>query len=410
MFRVLHTSDWHIGKTLFSKKRYAEFSQFLTWLLGIIEQESIDILLVSGDIFDTTTPSNKALELYYSFLAAVSRTSCRQIVVTGGNHDSPTSLDAPKELLSSLRISVVGAARQELCEEIIVVKNVLGQELVVCAVPYLRERDVRVVEAGQSLEEKAAAIKNGVREHYQQVVAAALAQKAVTAPLIVMGHLFAARAVSVGDDSERELYVGTLAHIDIEELPQGVDYYAFGHLHLPQKVGGSEYKRYSGAPLPLTFKEAKKSKSVIVAEFDGAGIEPRVHELEVPVFQRLLSITGELEQILGMLHGLVASQESVWVEVEYTGLELCSELKERVEEVVQDSKVEVCRIRNPRSLELSLQEMAQGSDIELAELEPDYVFELCLQANGVDSVQAEEFRAMYKGILLEINEADVNAI
>ena len=94
--KLLHTSDWHIGRTLYGRKRYAEFEAFLNWLADLIEREDIDVLLVSGDVFDNSTPSNYAQELYYGFLCRVAASSNRHVVVTAGNHDSPSFLNAPE--------------------------------------------------------------------------------------------------------------------------------------------------------------------------------------------------------------------------------------------------------------------------------------------------------------------------
>ena len=108
--KILHTSDWHIGSTFYGKKRYEEFSLFFAWLLETINTEKIDVLLVSGDIFDTALPSNTAQQIYYSFLISLRQSCCRHAVITGGNHDSPSFLNAPKQLLKTLDIHVVGAA------------------------------------------------------------------------------------------------------------------------------------------------------------------------------------------------------------------------------------------------------------------------------------------------------------
>jgi len=98
--KILHTSDWHIGRTLYGRKRYEEFEAFLVWLAGTIIQEQVDVLLVAGDVFDTSAPSNRAQELYYRFLCRIAASSCRHVVVTAGNHDSPSFLNAPRELLT----------------------------------------------------------------------------------------------------------------------------------------------------------------------------------------------------------------------------------------------------------------------------------------------------------------------
>lgn len=410
MLRVLHTSDWHIGKTLFSKKRYDEFEEFFDWLVEVIRKEEVDVLLISGDIFDTTTPSNKALKLYYSFLSATSQTSCRKIVITGGNHDSATSLDAPKELLEALHISVVGAAREDIAEEIITVNNVGGEpQLVVCAVPYLRERDIRVVDAGDTLADKAEKLKSGVKEHYVTAVSKAKEILSQGVPLIVMGHLFAANALSSGDDSERELYVGSLAHVDIGELPDNVDYYALGHLHIKQRVGGSEYKRYSGSPLPMSFAEAAQDKAVLLLDFEDGNTTPEIKEIAIPVFQRLEKISGGIESLLGRITELKKEDTSIWIEVEYTGSEICSDLKDQIEQAVANTQLEVCRVRNNTGLELSLEQIAQNSDIELAELDHARVFEMCLDEHELGSVQAAELKELYSQVIHGIFESDINA-
>lgn len=91
--KILHTSDWHIGRSLYGRKRYEEFEAFLAWLAETIHQEQVDVLLVAGDVFDTSTPSNRAQELYYRFLCRVATSSCRHVVVIAGNHDSPSFLN-----------------------------------------------------------------------------------------------------------------------------------------------------------------------------------------------------------------------------------------------------------------------------------------------------------------------------
>ena len=153
--KVLHTSDWHIGRSLYGRKRYEEFEAFLTWLAETIQENSIDALLVAGDVFDTSAPSNRAQELYYRFLCRVAASSCRHVVVVAGNHDSPSFLNAPKELLKVLDVHVVGNASADPEDEVLVLCDKQDTpELIVCAVPYLRDRDIRVAEAGESIEDK----------------------------------------------------------------------------------------------------------------------------------------------------------------------------------------------------------------------------------------------------------------
>jgi len=147
--KILHTSDWHIGRALYGRKRYEELEAFLNWLVGLIEDENIDVLLVAGDVFDNSTPGNHAQELYYRFLCRMAASSNRHVVVTAGNHDSPSFLNAPRELLKFLNVHVVGCASDPPADELIVI-NVPDREprLIVCAIPYLRDREIRTAEAG----------------------------------------------------------------------------------------------------------------------------------------------------------------------------------------------------------------------------------------------------------------------
>ncbi|MDZ4164200.1 MAG: exonuclease subunit SbcD [Smithellaceae bacterium] len=119
--KILHTSDWHLGRALYGRKRYEEFETFLNWLVALIETENIDVLLVAGDVFDNSTPSNRAQELYYRFLCRVAAAPHRHVVITAGNHDSPSFLNAPRELLKFLNIHVVGFASDSPVDEVIVI-------------------------------------------------------------------------------------------------------------------------------------------------------------------------------------------------------------------------------------------------------------------------------------------------
>ena len=153
--KILHTSDWHLGRTLCGRKRTAEFEAFLEWLLAALREHEVDVLLVAGDIFDTVAPTNRAQQLYYRFLCRTAEFGCRHVVVVGGNHDSPSFLDAPKELLSFLDVHVVGAVPEKIQEELLTLRGPDGvPALLVCAVPYLRDRDVRVLGADESLGDK----------------------------------------------------------------------------------------------------------------------------------------------------------------------------------------------------------------------------------------------------------------
>ncbi len=434
--KILHTSDWHLGRTLYGRRRYDEFDAFLRWLADTIEQEQVDVLLVAGDVFDTSTPSNRAQALYYRFLCRVAQSCCRHVVVIAGNHDSPSFLDAPGELLKALDVHVVGGAGVQPEDEVIVLHNPQAEpELIVCAVPYLRDRDIRVAEAGESIEDKERKLLEGIREHYAQVAACAEAKRqqlGARVPVVGMGHLFTAGGTTLEGDGVRELYVGSLAHVSASMFPDSFDYLALGHLHVAQKVGGSETRRYCGSPLAMGFGEAGQAKRVCLVSLSGAagrhpsaeengvlaaeqentvlapsGISVSVTQLDIPIFQSLVRIRGDWPSISASLEALRTRQPQAWVEVLYEGDELATDLRERLDAIVAGSGIELLRVRNSRVVERVL---ARAHDDEtLDDLTPDDVFERCLVAHDVPEAQQVVFRDSYREILTALREADKRA-
>ncbi|MEN2750861.1 exonuclease SbcCD subunit D C-terminal domain-containing protein [Psychrobacter sp. FBL11] len=272
---ILHTSDWHLGRRLYGRMRYNEFEAFLHWLETTIDEQNVDILIVAGDIFDTMTPSNRAQALYYEFLGRVSKSCCEHIVIVAGNHDSPTFLDAPSNVLKFLNVHVIGTACEDLNDEVLVLNDTDGApHCIIAAVPYLRDRDVRSSSAGESADSKDANVIKGIRAHYDDVASIAKAKQAQLIkshqrhiPIIATGHLFAAGGTTTEDDGVRELYVGSLGKISADMFDEAFDYVALGHLHVPQRVGGQEHIRYSGSPMPMGFGEARQQKQVLLVQF-----------------------------------------------------------------------------------------------------------------------------------------------
>ncbi|MDD3794334.1 exonuclease SbcCD subunit D C-terminal domain-containing protein [Thauera aminoaromatica] len=407
--RLLHTSDWHIGRTLYGRKRYEEFEAFLTWLAETIQQNEIDALLVAGDVFDTSAPSNRAQELYYRFLCRVAASSCRHVVVVAGNHDSPSFLNAPKELLKALDVHVVGSSTESLEDEVLVLRNEQdAPELIVCAVPYLRDRDIRVAEAGESVEDKERKLIDGIRTHYAAVAALAEQKReelGVDIPIVGTGHLFTAGGQTVDGDGVRELYVGTLAHVTAGIFPANFDYLALGHLHVPQKVNGSETIRYSGSPLPMGFGEAKQQKSVCQVEFHSTSAS--VQLVDVPMFQKLERVKGDWDGISSRILELSATDSQGWLEVIYDGIEVIGDLRERLEEAISGTQMEILRIKNTRIIDRVLGQIHEEETLD--DLNVNDVFERCLAVHEVPEDQRPELLRAYQETVSSLYEDDVQA-
>ncbi len=404
--RILHTSDWHIGRMLFNKKRYEEHEAFLDWLAGRIEQDGVSALLVSGDVFDTTTPSNRAQELYYRFLCRVATSSCRHVVIVAGNHDSSSFLDAPKELLRALNVHVIGCVSEAPEDEVLVLRNRQDvPELIVCAVPYLRDKDIRMVEAGESIEDKERKLVNGIRDHYAKIAALAEQQRrdlGAGIPIVGMGHLYTAGGQTIDGDGVRQLYVGSLAHVTATIFPPCLDYVALGHLHLPQKVGDSETIRYSGSPLPMGFGEARQQK--IVCEVEFCGTAASVEGIDVPLFQKLERVKGDWEDISSGIGSLLRSGSRAWLEVIYEGDEIIGDLRERLEALSADSPMEILRVKDCRVIERVL---GQAHDAEeIAEMSEHEVFERCLAVHEIPEEQRSELRRAYQEAVASLQDDD----
>jgi exonuclease SbcD len=405
--KFLHTSDWHIGRALYGRKRYEEFERFLDWLIGCIESEGVEALLVAGDVFDNGTPSNRALELYYRFLCRCSDAGCRHVVVTAGNHDSPSLLNAPREVLRHLNVHVVGCMAETAEEELVVLHDSDGKpELIVCAVPYLRDRDIRRAEAGETYEDKGRKLVEGIQDHYLQMGDAAVARRDELGgeiPIVATGHLFAAGGQTVESDGVRDLYVGNLGHVGGDAFPDCIDYLALGHLHTAQKVGGADFRRYCGAPIPMSFGEAGQRKIVVAVNMGAAVVS--IEEIPVPCFQPLASVRGDWHRITEQIAAMKKESASVWLEVIYEGDEILGDLQDKLRELIDGTPLEILRTRNMRLVERTLSRMTTEETLD--DLDADEVFSRCLAAHEVPQEQHKELVAAFRETVLALHEDEL---
>ena len=392
--KILHTSDWHIGHTLYAKKRYAEHEQFLGWLKGQITERDIDALIVSGDIFDSGAPGGTAQRLYYDFLTSVLGTCCRTVVIVAGNHDSPGLLDAPAQVLERLCIHIIGLPGDP-ARHVIEMRGRDGlPHALCCAVPYLRKNEmVRIDDERMTSDEK---ITAATAQFYEAVTAAALSHRdKEKIPVVATGHLFAAGARREDGDGVRELYVGNLGQVGADIFPDALDYVALGHIHSQQCVGGKDHIRYSGSPLAMSFSEIGKQKYVIEAELDN-GVS--INKIPVPVFQHMESVSGDYETIIRALRDL--RDEEVWIEVTYTGDEIRPELSADIQDAVKDGKAEVLSIRNNAVLKRILESSGDGQTLDTMKVQD--VFLKCIDSNTFDDRHRQELIDCFNEIVASL--------
>ena len=415
--RVLHTSDWHIGAELFGRSRLEDQRAFLAHLCDVLETRKVDVLLVSGDIFDTTSPSNRAVTLFFDFLHDLRKTGCRHAVITGGNHDSPSQLAAPSSYLSRDRIHVIGCAEAgNLDKEVIVVPGDPGNPaLVICAVPFLRDRDVRRAAFGMDQSERDRALARGIHEHYAQVQAHAMEKMrgfAAPCPLIGMGHLFAAGASA--QDGETTLTVGTLGAVNAAPFQELFAYTALGHIHKPQKAAG-ELVRYSGSPLAMSFGE-RGTKKLLLLDFADGTHEPAawpvdVEELDIPRFRSLVELKGGVDEILDGLEKTAQDAQGAqatfepWVAVDYTGQGPLGAGHDAIRERAADLHLEVVRVRDLSAQKQSVFE-ERTADRELSEYTPKDIFNLCLESRNVEEDRRALLNELFEEICASLDELD----
>ncbi|URQ61747.1 exonuclease subunit SbcD [Pantoea alhagi] len=397
--RIIHTSDWHLGQFFYTRSRAAEHQAFFHWLIERVEEHQVDAVIVAGDIFDTGSPPSYARELYNRFVVDLHRTGC-QLIVLGGNHDSVATLNESRELLACLNTRVIAAASSEPEEQVLTLTTRQGKPgAVLCAIPFLRPRDIMRSQAGQSGEQKQISLLNAITQHYQRSYqhARQLSQQAEKPlPVIATGHL---TTVGVSkSEAVRDIYIGTLDAFPAQAFP-AADYIALGHIHRPQRIAGSEHIRYSGSPLPLSFDELGSEKSVFLVSFaDGklASVEP----LPVPGFQPMQTIKGTLAEIEQQLKPFANASPSrpVWLDIEITTQEYLHNMQQHIQALTEGLPVEVLLMR--RSREQRERALARLQNETLNELKVEEVFERRLeQEEEMDEARRTRVRQLFSGTL-----------
>ena len=288
--RILHTADWHIGQRLHERQRTDEHEKFLEWLLNTIQEYHVELLLVSGDIFDTALPSSESTNLYYRVLYRLYNETNAYAVITAGNHDSPRHLEAPREFLKMGRIYVVGLA--DAPNNCVVTLPSDNPQVAVAAVPFLSESDLRHFSY-----ETEADRNERYRERFKAFYADCVAAMPVELPKILMGHLFV-QGGKIGN-SERDVQIGGATATHASDFPANVSYVALGHLHRPQAIDSADYPiRYSGSPIPLRFNETGYRKKVYLLELSDDGTLIQDEEIEIPIFQALCTVEGDEASVI----------------------------------------------------------------------------------------------------------------
>ena len=430
--KILHTSDWHLGQSFFTKSRKNEHAAFLKWLLQQVEVHQIDAIIVAGDVFDTGTPPSYARELYHAFIGELQGMQCT-LVVLGGNHDSVSVLNESKALLKYLNSHVIASTYGDLSEQVITLNDRNGQpSAVLCAVPFIRPRDVLVSEAGQSGTDKRQALGDAIKQHYGALYNEALSLRAsmeekrikegsknsAAIPIIATGHL-TALGVSQSE-SVRDIYIGTLEGFDAKGFPPA-DYIALGHIHRPQKVAKTEHIRYSGSPIPLSFDELNTQKQVVLITFESESTTPTISTLPVPRFQAMEVIKGDLKAIEAAINksdaitlasqtddavsevdkalsefnktvsatdNAISSKDPVWLCIEVETEDYLTDLQQRIQGLLEGKNAEILQLKRKRKRMVN--SLTEKQNVQLSELSVNDVFEARLALESIEDNTTSE--------------------
>lgn len=291
--RVLHTSDWHIGRTFHGRDLLRDQEIVLSGLADLVVEEGVDVVVVSGDLYDRAVPSGEAVETCVRVLEAIRRAGAA-LVVTPGNHDSAARVGAFADFAAAGGLHL--RTRITRLHEPVLLPDEHGP-VAFYGIPYLEPDPARrVLEASNTVPGASERIEGRGHERVlteaMNRIRADLSARPSGTRSVVLAHAFVGGGRA--SDSERPIGIG-----GVEEVPSsvfsGVDYVALGHLHGPQRI--DEHLRYSGSPLAYSFSEAQHRKSVWVVDLDAAGLAG-VERRELPVPRPLATVRGELEDLL----------------------------------------------------------------------------------------------------------------
>ena len=400
--RIIHTSDWHLGQHFMGQSRQAEHSALIDWLLEQVQAQAADAVLIAGDIFDTGAPPSYARELYNRLIARLHQAGVA-LLVLGGNHDSVAVLEESQGLLQHLGTQVIAATGAPAQHVRILPLRDGSPGCIVCALPFIRPRDVLQSQAEQSAQDKQLALQKAIQATYQQVYAAALQRQAALQaslgrqlPIIATGHLTTVGASS--NESVREIYVGALEAFPTQAFPP-VDYIALGHIHQPQKVGGLDHIRYSGSPIALGFDEAQQPKQMLLVELGAEGLQA-VTALPVPVFQPMVALRSNLAALPAALQQASTQAQPgkpVWLDITIEEDDYLADLTLRVQAMAQDLPLQLLRVKRQRG-----RAAAQWNNPAIDALDaltPAQVFERRLALETIDTELQQALTERYQTVV-----------
>lgn len=427
----IHTADWHLGNQMHEIDRHEESQNFLRWLKNLIVEKNAETLVVAGDIFDTANPSVDARRLYYTFLASLVDTCCKNVIIVGGNHDSAVMLDSAKELLEVLNIRVVGSINNLLPSQMCFELKDSGENVcgICMAVPFVREVELRnLLSDGEKCPDEELYLKVYQKLYTLVFEEAEKLRNGRAIPVIATGHLYAndlegrlsdKKANEKCDDGMKVLDVlGTLGNVPSSVFPP-VDYVALGHIHYSSVVAKNPAIRYSGSPFVMGFDEANRPHHVLCVELEKTGEKSNlnVEKIETPETNLYRRISGTLAEIKAELEELseksksdkiAAKNKPVFIELCYKrelGVSAQEFLAEAIKSLPENVNVVSWKIADSEKILSSSFDKFEASEIK--NLDDKEIFtQLILSKSGLSAESEEGKSALEKFLPLFLQMCD----
>jgi exonuclease SbcD len=401
--KILVTADWHIGKKLHNEDLSEDINLFFDWLLEKIKTENINYLLVAGDIFDNNNPSNEASRIYYSFLKKLSTLQCKAIIIAG-NHDSPSFIDVPKDLLSVFDMHVFGIFPGMANIEQIFVPLIdsSGKEVaVVAAIPFLQDRMVRQVGEGEGAKEIAEKIKQGMKTLFSEI-GLALREKYPNIPKIGMAHLHA-QGTQVSE-AERDIQIGNQEGIVSKDLDQ-FDYLALGHIHTGQTVIQGKIQ-YASSPISLGFTENTYTHKVLLLEIENNKLKES--EIRIPKQRSLYQINGTMQEVSDEVKKLKNKYKlqvllDLKIEEEQFNPRITDQLEELREYLSVQGSMKIINTRIIYKDKPAARFSASFHTADLHDLKPANIFKDLIATR--DESEQTKLIALFSAIYADVNQA-----
>ena len=329
---IIHTSDWHLGKKLYSKERTGLYKSFIDWLVAESSKKQADYLFVAGDIFDTFNPPHDAINLFYSFLSKIKKLALKHVYIIAGNHDSGFFLEIPNNIINQSNITIIGKIKDNPYEHYIE-----NEDFNIVLLPYFKKNDLypwfkRYEIEGEFHDSEGIIIKkffDSINEN----------KNPNKNTFLLAHHNFGDYEITGSEHLISLTGVETLK----ECLSKATfDYIALGHIHKYQNVSSKMNAYYCGSPYPLRFSE-KEKKSVNKISIEDGNIE--VRRQYIPEFERLISISAKATEIIDNLNKLEISKTPTLINLEIIYNEFTSGLLDSIERILKEKNIELISLK-----------------------------------------------------------------